>query len=473
MSAIHMAPHGGQGSSRSYRIVAVAALIVQWGAWTQAETTWKGTLAGDTVWDPNQGPHRVSGELVVPKDTTLSIRAGTTVHFSAGARILIQGCLTAQGTEDAPIRFNGTAAGYHWRGLQFDHTMADSQICHAVLEDGQTNDGMIGLQNSQLLLDHVTLRKTHLRRIRTLDSSLTVRNCTFGDMFDPNEPPSTDNMSEHIWGSGIPDGGRLIIEDSTFGRCTGHNDAIDFDGPSWPKPIPVIRRNMFLGGGDDALDLEADALIEGNTFRNFMRDAYNKASGESNILSAGAGKSFVMSHNLCINVQHVSQVKNGAFLTFANNTVVNVSGAAIYLELGLVGRKPGRGAEVRECIFWQTPMVVAGTSEDFRIDYSLLASPWHGLGEGNIDADPCFASPGLWDPNGVPLTSAGAEDYHLKSQAGRWSPALQEWVLDETTSPCIDAGDPNSPVAEEPVPNGGRVNLGAHGGTAQASKSYP
>jgi len=40
------------------------------------------------------------------------------------------------------------------------------------------------------------------------------------------------------------------------------------------------------------------------------------------------------------------------------------------------------------------------------------------------------------------------------------------------TSPCIDAGDPNSPVAEEPQPNGGRINLGTYGGTAEASKSY-
>ena len=35
----------------------------------------------------------------------------------------------------------------------------------------------------------------------------------------------------------------------------------------------------------------------------------------------------------------------------------------------------------------------------------------------------------------------------------------------------IDAGDPNSPVGKEPEPNGGRINMGAYGGTSQASKS--
>jgi hypothetical protein len=39
------------------------------------------------------------------------------------------------------------------------------------------------------------------------------------------------------------------------------------------------------------------------------------------------------------------------------------------------------------------------------------------------------------------------------------------------TSPCIDAGDPASACGNEPIPNGGRINMGAYGNTAQASKS--
>ena len=89
-------------------------------------------------------------------------------------------------------------------------------------------------------------------------------------------------------------------------------------------------------------------------------------------------------------------------------------------------------------------------------------------GEGNIDTDPLFA-----DPNNG--------DYHLKSQAGRYDSISQSqsctasgagWVIDSNTSPCIDAGDPNSPIGIEPFPNGGYINMGAYGGTAEASKSY-
>lgn len=45
-------------------------------------------------------------------------------------------------------------------------------------------------------------------------------------------------------------------------------------------------------------------------------------------------------------------------------------------------------------------------------------------------------------------------------------------MMDDVTSPCIDAGDSMSPLGPEPFPNGGIVNMGAYGGTAEASKSY-
>ena len=97
-------------------------------------------------------------------------------------------------------------------------------------------------------------------------------------------------------------------------------------------------------------------------------------------------------------------------------------------------------------------------------------------GAGNIDADPCFAEFGYWDPNG---TAEDANDdfwvngdYHLKSQAGRWDANEGRWTIDDVTSPCIDAGDPMSPIGYEPFPSGGIVNMGAYGGTDEASKSY-
>jgi hypothetical protein len=96
-------------------------------------------------------------------------------------------------------------------------------------------------------------------------------------------------------------------------------------------------------------------------------------------------------------------------------------------------------------------------------------------GDGNIDAVPCFVEPGHWNENGTPEDANDdfwvQGDYHLRSQAGRRDPGSQSWVLDALTSPCIDAGNPGSDWTTEPAPNGGRINMGAYGGTAEASKS--
>lgn len=75
---------------------------------------------------------------------------------------------------------------------------------------------------------------------------------------------------------------------------------------------------------------------------------------------------------------------------------------------------------------------------------------------GNISADPLFADP-------------AAHDYHLLSEGGRWF--ADNWVEDDTTSPCIDQGDPLSDYGLEPAPNGHRINMGAFGNTLEASKS--
>jgi parallel beta-helix repeat protein len=90
------------------------------------------------------------------------------------------------------------------------------------------------------------------------------------------------------------------------------------------------------------------------------------------------------------------------------------------------------------------------------VTYSNVQGSFEGT--GNIDADPLFAD----SANG---------DYHLKSQAGKWDPISQSWVMDSVTSPCIDVGDPTSSFDLEPEPDGGRINMGAYGGTIEASKS--
>ena len=141
-------------------------------------------------------------------------------------------------------------------------------------------------------------------------------------------------------------------------------------------------------------------------------------------------------------------------------------------------KSPGN-VEMANCILWD------GGDEIWNNDDSVITITYSNIqggfpGRGNIDADPLFAQAGYWvnfyDPNIVvepddPNASWTDGDYHLKSEAGRWDPNSESWVRDDVTSPCIDAGEPNSPVAFEPSPNGGTINMGAFGSTTEAGKS--
>jgi hypothetical protein len=116
-------------------------------------------------------------------------------------------------------------------------------------------------------------------------------------------------------------------------------------------------------------------------------------------------------------------------------------------------------AEVMSSIFWSNgdDFVTLGPAT-LTVSYTLSAEAM--AGPGNFGADPLFANPALGD-------------FHVLSQGGRFQPdgGAGTWILDALHSPAIDAGDPLAASSAEPAPNGARINLGADGNTAFASKS--
>jgi parallel beta-helix repeat protein len=133
----------------------------------------------------------------------------------------------------------------------------------------------------------------------------------------------------------------------------------------------------------------------------------------------------------------------GSAPTISNLTVVdNKYGIEAY-----AGSEP----DISNTIFWNN---TDGDLFGCRASYSCMERG----GEGNINADPLFVDP-------------DSGDYHLRSERGRYWPEHDVWVLDEITSPCVDGGDPTADYSGEPMPNGGRINMGAYGGTPEASLS--
>jgi parallel beta-helix repeat protein len=137
----------------------------------------------------------------------------------------------------------------------------------------------------------------------------------------------------------------------------------------------------------------------------------------------------------------------------------------------------GGSAELTDSILWSNSdsggMGILAQINDARgskisvINYCCIQD-WSGAlgGIGNIGFDPLFVD-------------AESGDCHLKSAGWRWDANRLRWHYDEITSPCIDAGNPGSPLNDElsNIPDGPsnlwgtnlRINMGCYGGTAEAS----
>ncbi len=135
----------------------------------------------------------------------------------------------------------------------------------------------------------------------------------------------------------------------------------------------------------------------------------------------------------------------GSSPTISHLTIVdNMYGIEAY-----VGSRPN----ISNSIFWRN---VGGDLFGCQATFSRTSEA--GQGQSNVTADPLLA-----DPN--------SGDYHLLSERGRYWSEHDVWILDRVTSPCIDRGNPNADPSDEPIPHGNRINMGAYGGTIQASMS--
>jgi len=170
----------------------------------------------------------------------------------------------------------------------------------------------------------------------------------------------------------------------------------------------------------------------------------------------------------------IFSANKGSALAFCNGRISNCT---------ILGNAAAKGPAMRFCpasitnsIIYQNRPQDQPLSSSSDPLFSCLRIP--AAGPGCITADPCFATPGYWDENATPDNPADDfwvdGDYHLKSLAGRWEPITGQWLCDQVTSRCIDAGSPADELRNEHRTGSNlRVNIGAFGGTAQASIPPP
>jgi hypothetical protein len=337
---------------------------------------------------------------------------------------------------------NNSARSYNDGGAMYNHQSSLSLTrCSFINNSTSGSAGALYDYMSNSTLSECTFLRNYSRGIGGgilhTDGNLTLTDCIFTE--------NNAGSSVAIRGSRS----QLTLQGCTFSRNYGR--AIE-DGS---EAGSVFRDCTFTG--NSSLSYSGAVSVFNAEFQRCVF-AGNRALRGSNPWSEGGA---------------VSTWRSAVFdnCTFIQNRADH--GGALYIACS-AQQCP---ISANNCIFWGSAGPICTNDPDYTIlslRYCDIQGGWPG--EGNIDVDPLFADPGYWDPNGTPEDASDDfwvdGDYHLKNQSGRWDPNSQSWVQDDVTSPCIDAGDPNSPVGDEPEPNGGRINMGAYGGTAEASKSY-
>lgn len=222
-----------------------------------------------------------------------------------------------------------------------------------------------------------------------------------------------------------------------------HEDGIEIRLHKYSGPLLTykITNNVIIGSGNrgDGIQLidypdvsDRVFYIENNVFYDSVQSAIgcmDKGDTGEDYRAASIPEPIYVINNTFYNNNYgitggdSMVVKNNIFAKTKQTALKNVDGRSM----------------ITYNAFWQNGSDFVGTK----------------AGAGNIIAEPLFFN-------------GGAGDFHLKSSTGRWTET--GWVPDDVKSLCINAGDPCDAIGNEPQPNGGRINMGAYGGTGQASK---
>jgi len=227
-----------------------------------------------------------------------------------------------------------------------------------------------------------------------------------------------DSIQEAIDWPWTEDGSTILVHEGVY------NESVDFRG----KAITIV-------GLDGAPIIEVP-----------QQDAFTFHTGEG---ADSVLKNFIIRNSgmgISLNYGSSPRIRN---LTLVDNDF----GIAAYED---------SDPDISNCILWNNR---DGDLFQCQARYSCIESD--AAGTGNIGLDPLFVD-------------ASVGDYHLKSVGWFWNTITLSWAYYEhATSPCIDAGDPDSPlgnellsIARDPYNEWGenlRINMGAYGGTSQAS----
>jgi hypothetical protein len=197
------------------------------------------------------GSWEVDGSLVLPRGTSLVVRAGTTLRFHAGAALIARGAVQLEGSEEAPVILEPTS-GDGWKGVFVQDARARSTWSHAIVR-GTTGVGF----GAWRLTGGVTFYRSEVHLDRCVfDGSMTEDALNIvRSPFEMSGVVLRDTISDGLdvdFSDGIIRGGSF----ERIGRAGG-GDAIDVSGSAVHVAGTEIRgvadKGLSVGEGSDVI----------------------------------------------------------------------------------------------------------------------------------------------------------------------------------------------------------------------------
>jgi hypothetical protein len=437
------------------RLLQLSVLLAAWPGIAWADTIVPGgSVSGH--WDLAGSPYLVQSDINVPFDAELVVDPGVTVKFQKGTKLEVAGRIQATGTPTNRISFTSAALPrgiWDWRGISVVAGGPRSLFESVDIEFAGTGLAISGHH------PQATLAKSEVHHCGSNGVQIFAR---AGETVGPADVIlDTNSIHNNGWG---------IYAEAYAGNLGSTVEPTIKGNEIYSNSYGIVLR------ANGAAYTSGYAYAKGQIQLNTVRD--NTTGIATAELQTKCDAKGTFTNNLVINNIGNGFNLNGIGSVLINNTVLGNGGAGIFHRAWALGTARNnivvsnrRGIQSESAYTPSAGQVscnnVALNTEANWSNYpaaygSLTTTNLNGTpadAQGNISVDPQFADP-------------DKGNFHLRSQAGRYDPISETWILDASTSPCIDAGHPDSVWVDEPSPNGERVDMGSHGATPYASKSY-
>ncbi len=376
------------------------------------------------IWNKSDSPYFIFGDILIGEGERLEIEPGTEIIFAVPSEFGIgsNAQLIAKGTETDSIYFCAVDTEKGWSGFSFVSSSTDDTLSYCVITGANSfnsnyssNGGAISCHNSSPRISHTRIEKNNAYyggALYLLDSSPIIQNTIINN-----------NDAKY--------GGAVYGKNSSFSFMNvtiSYNKADKYGGAIYCHSSSPQIYNSKIGGNSGWYG-GALSLIESSPMIQNTIMCKNDAKYGGAVYGQNSSPNFMN-----VTVSHNTATEQGGCISLEGSNRFVFKNSIIWT--GQPYDIPTLSLKDGDFIEFQYSDVDSTISNLIFFGYYPNEIRW---ATGNITADPLFTDP---DNN----------DFTL--QPG---------------SPCIDAGDPLDDVADEPLPHGYLINMGAFGGTSKAA----